>query len=243
MNNKGFTLIELVVVLVILGIMSNFVIENTTTLIRRKYVDATSELLDRYTKGIEVYLDTNSVLPTDIMDLSNFIGYGTHRTSVDVWDNPLSLYVKSSVIDLNNYITYGSEKCAVLVVSNGLNGAKEHVYDNVNYTFSKNTDSDDLVFCYPVGLLYNTKYYQTKLLVQELNVRCIDYRNSTTCNGCTPANIEEFLTAGYIYPNLLFDFYGEKVVYSTTYGFYSKGNNKIDDIHSADDILPVTTCF
>jgi general secretion pathway protein G len=85
----GFSLIELLVVLVILGLIAGLVVPNVIGQTEKAKVKAASATIQRLAMGVEAYYLDNGEVPERLSDLVNAPG------GVSNWTGP---YVKASIL-------------------------------------------------------------------------------------------------------------------------------------------------
>ena len=116
LNKKGFTLIELIAVLVIMAIIALIVTPLVMSIIRKARVSADKRSIDAYGRSIELaiasYLLDNGTFPTDISQLT--IEYSGDKVECDTTQiNPdSSVYLSGCKVnnrEVSNY-TYGADK-------------------------------------------------------------------------------------------------------------------------------------
>jgi type IV pilus assembly protein PilA len=145
-KKKGFTLIELIAVLVIMAILALIATPLVMSIIRKARVSADKRSVDAYGRSIELaiagYLLDNGKFPTDISQLT--IEYSGDEVVCETTQiNPdSSVYLAGCKVkgrDVTNY-TYGSDKSPSYKV---YNIGDEVTYNNVNYYVIKDSDSKE----------------------------------------------------------------------------------------------------
>ena len=145
-KNKGFTLIELISVLVILAILALIVTPLVLNIIRKARVSADKRSIDAYGRSIELavasYLLDNGTFPTSVEQLT--IEYSGDRVECQTTklNSDSSVYLASCTVagrTVENY-TYGKEET---VTYDAYEVGDEVTYNNVNYRVIKDSNASD----------------------------------------------------------------------------------------------------
>ena len=141
---KGFTLIELIAVLVIMAIIALIVTPLVMSIIRKARVSADKRSIDAYGRSIELaiagYLLDNGKFPTDISQLT--IEYSGNEVVCETTqiNTDSSLYLAGCTVDGRNVdgYTYGSEE----IVTYDAYQVGDYVsYNNITYYVIEESDT------------------------------------------------------------------------------------------------------
>ena len=144
-NKKGFTLIELIAVLVILAILALIVTPLVMNIIRKARISADKRSIDAYGRSIEyaisLYLLDNLKYPTSIDQLT--IEYSGNQVvcSTTQLNNDSSIYLAGCTVNgrsVEGY-TYGKEET---ITYDTYEIGDEITYNNINYYVIKDTGED-----------------------------------------------------------------------------------------------------
>ena len=145
-NKKGFTLIELVAVLVIMAIIALIVTPLVMNIIRKAKIAADKRSVDAYGRSVELaianYLLDNGDFPTEISQLT--IEYSGDRVecSTTQLNSDSSVYLAGCTVagrNVENY-TYGSDKSPTYTAYTVGN---QVTYNNVNYYVIKDSGAKE----------------------------------------------------------------------------------------------------
>ena len=145
-KNKGFTLIELISVLVILAILALIVTPLVLNIIRKARVSADKRSIDAYGRSIELavasYLLDNGSFPTSIEQLT--IEYSGDRVECETTklNSDSSVYLANCTVagrEVTGY-TYGEEEAPTYTAYTVGNQVS---YNNVDYYVIKDSDASE----------------------------------------------------------------------------------------------------
>ena len=143
---KGFTLIELIAVLVIMAILALIVTPLVMSIIKKAKVSAYKRSIDAYGRSIELaiagYLLDNGTLPTSIGELT--IEYSGEEVvcSTTQLNSDSSVYLAGCTVggrSVEGY-TYGKEET---VTYDAYSVGDEVTYNNINYYVIKDSDASE----------------------------------------------------------------------------------------------------
>ena len=161
-NKKGFTLIELIAVLVILAILALIVTPLVMNIIRKARISADKRSIDAYGRSIEyaisLYLLDNLKYPTSIDQLT--IEYSGNQVvcSTTQLNNDSSIYLAGCTVNGRSVdYTYGKDDSST---NKAYSVGDEVTYNNVDYYVIKDSSSNET----SVTLLK-----KTPLTVEEVN--------------------------------------------------------------------------
>ena len=146
-NKKGFTLIELIAVLVILAILALIVTPLVMNIIRKARISADKRSIDAYGRSIEyaisLYLLDNLKYPTSIDRLT--IEYSGNQVvcSTTQLNNDSSIYLAGCTVNgrsVEGY-TYGKEEADPTYTAYQV--GDEVTYNNINYYVIKDSDTTE----------------------------------------------------------------------------------------------------
>ena len=144
-NKKGFTLIELVAVLVIMAIIALIVTPLVMNIIRKARISADKRSVDAYGRSVELaianYLLDNGGFPTEISQLT--IEYSGDRVecSTTQLNSDSSIYLAGCTVSGRSVdYTYGKEET---VTYNAYTVGDEVSYNNVAYRVIKASGTDE----------------------------------------------------------------------------------------------------
>ena len=146
-KNKGFTLIELISVLVILAILALIVTPLVLNIIRKARVSADKRSIDAYGRSIELavasYLLDNGSFPTSIEQLT--IEYSGDKVECETTklNSDSSVYLASCTVAGRNVTgyTYGTEEAAPTYTAYTV--GDEVTYNNVDYYVIEDSDASE----------------------------------------------------------------------------------------------------
>ena len=145
-KKKGFTLIELIAVLVIMAILALIVTPLVMNIIRKARVSADKRSVDAYGRSIELaiagYLLDTGKFPTEVSQLT--IEYSGNKVvcSTTQINSDSSVYLAGCTVaerSVENY-TYGSDKSSTYTA---YEVGDEVRYNNVNYYVIKNSNTTE----------------------------------------------------------------------------------------------------
>ena len=143
---KGFTLIELIAVLVIMAIIALIVTPLVMNIIRKARVSADKRSVDAYGRSIELaiagYLMDTGSFPTDVSQLT--IDYSGEEVvcSITNLNSDSSIYLAGCTVGGRNVdgYTYGKEE---VITYNAYTVGDTVTYNNINYYVIKDSDSSE----------------------------------------------------------------------------------------------------
>jgi len=138
-RKKGFTLIELIAVLVIMAIIALIVTPLVMSIIKKAHVSADKRSVDAYGRSIELaiagYLMDNGSFPTSIEQLTiEYSGEEVVCTTTQL-NSDSSIYLAGCTVggrSVENY-TYGSDKTPPALTYTAYQVGDQVSYDNINY--------------------------------------------------------------------------------------------------------------
>ena len=145
-KKKGFTLIELIAVLVIMAILALIVTPLVMNIIRKARISADKRSVDAYERSIELaiagYLLDTVKFPTEVSQLT--IEYSGNRVECETTqiNTDSSVYLEGCTVagrSVENY-TYGSDKSPTYTAYTVGN---QVTYNNVNYYVIKNSSASE----------------------------------------------------------------------------------------------------
>ena len=145
-KKKGFTLIELIAVLVIMAILALIVTPLVMNIIRKARISADKRSVDAYGRSIELaiagYLLDTGKFPTEVSQLT--IEYSGNRVECETTqiNTDSSVYLEGCTVagrSVENY-TYGSDKSPTYTAYTVGN---QVTYNNVNYYVIKNSSASE----------------------------------------------------------------------------------------------------
>ena len=145
-RKKGFTLIELIAVLVILAILALIVTPLVMNIIRKARISADKRSIDAYGRSVELaianYLLDNGDFPTDISQLTiEYTGDRVECSTTQI-NTDSSVYLAGCTVggrSVENY-TYGKEET---VIYDAYSIGDEVTYNNVDYYVIKDSDTTE----------------------------------------------------------------------------------------------------
>ena len=146
MKKKGFTLIELIAVLVILAILALIVTPLVMNIIRKARISADKRSIDAYGRSIELaiatYLLDNGDFPTSINDLTIEYSGDEVVCSTTQLNSDSSVYLTGCAVAGRNVdYSYGSEKSSQTNISYTV--GDEVTYNNVDYYVIKDSSENE----------------------------------------------------------------------------------------------------
>ena len=149
MKKKGFTLIELIAVLVILAILALIVTPLVMNIIRKARISADKRSIDAYGRSVELaianYLLDNGSFPTNISQLTIEYTGDEVVCSITNINSDSSIYLSDCTVggrDVEGY-TYGSDKTPLAPTYTAYEVGDEVTYNNVNYYVIANSGVDE----------------------------------------------------------------------------------------------------
>ena len=145
-KKEGFTLIELIAVLVIMAIIALIVTPLVMSIIRKAKVSADKRSVDAYGRSIELaiagYLLDTGKFPTEVSQLT--IEYSGNKVECETTqiNSDSSVYLAGCTVagrNVENY-TYGSEE---VITYKAYSVGDEVTYNNVNYYVIKDSDTSE----------------------------------------------------------------------------------------------------
>ena len=216
-KKNGFTLIELIAVLVILAILALIVTPLVMNIIRKARISADKRSIDAYGRSIELaiasYLLDNGKFPTSIDELS--IEYSEDKVvcSTTQLNSDSSVYLAGCTVagrSTGDY-TYGEDKTPPAPTYTAYNIGDEVTYNNVDYYVIANSDARET----SVTLLK-----KTPLTVSEVN----QYGGVGTANNHVNMYITSDTTSSYYKTAYDYNGYGGMAYYSSTICGYDSNN-------------------
>ena len=151
-NNKkirGFTLIELVAVLVIMAIIALIVTPLVMNIIRKARISADKRSVDAYGRSIELaiagYLLDTGKFPTEVSELTIEYSGSQVVCSTTQINTDSSVYLAGCTVagrSVDNY-TYGSDKTPQAPTYTAYQVGDEVTYNNINYYVIKDSDTTE----------------------------------------------------------------------------------------------------
>ena len=145
-KEKGFTLIELIAVLVIMAILALIVTPLVMSIIRKARVSADKRSIDAYGRSIELaiagYLLDNGKFPTEVSQLT--IEYSGNKVECETTqiNSDSSVYLAGCTVGGRTVdYAYGADKNPI--VYDAYEIGDEVTYNNVNYYVIKDSDESD----------------------------------------------------------------------------------------------------
>ena len=181
-KGKGFTLIELIAVLVILAIIALIVTPLVMSIIKKAKISADKRSIDAYGRSIELaiagYLLDNGSFPTEVSQLT--IEYSGDNVTCETTqiNSDSSVFLSNCKVnnrEVNNY-TYGSDKSPSY---EAYSVGDEVTYNGVDYYVLKDSDAKDNVV---------TLLKAEPLSTEEVNLYGGEYVNKYTNNYRGEAN-------------------------------------------------------
>ena len=134
-KKKGFTLIELIAVLVILAILALIVTPLVMNIIRKARISADKRSVDAYGRSVELaianYLLDNGDFPTDVSQLTIEYSGDEVACSTTQLNSDSSVYLAGCTVGGRSVeYTYGKEES---IVYNAYEVGDEVTYNNVDY--------------------------------------------------------------------------------------------------------------
>ena len=148
LRKRGFTLIELIAVLVIMAILALIVTPLVMNIIRKARIAADKRSIDAYGRSIELaiagYLLDNGKFPTSVGDLSIEYSGDEVICSITQLNDDSSVYltgctVKGRTVDY----AYGSDKTPPAPTYTAYSVGDSVTYNNVNYYVIKNSGTTE----------------------------------------------------------------------------------------------------
>ena len=146
---KGFTLIELIAVLVIMAILALIVTPLVMSIIRKAKISADKRSIDAYGRSIELaiagYLLDNGKFPTSVDQLTiEYSGEEVVCTTTQI-NTDSSVYLAGCTVggrSVEGY-TYGSDKTPPAPTYTAYEVGDEVTYNNINYYVIKDSDTTE----------------------------------------------------------------------------------------------------
>ena len=145
-KRKGFTLIELIAVLVILAILALIVTPLVMNIIRKARISADRRSIDAYGRSVELaianYLLDNGDFPTEVSQLTIEYSGDEVVCSTTQLKSDSSIYLAGCTVggrSVNGY-TYGKEET---VIYDSYEVGDEVTYNNINYYVIKDSDTSE----------------------------------------------------------------------------------------------------
>ena len=146
---KGFTLIELIAVLVIMAIIALIVTPLVMNIIRKARISADKRSVDAYGRSIELaiagYLLDTGKFPTEVSQLT--IEYSGNKVECETTqiNTDSSVYLAGCTVagrNVENY-TYGEDKTPPAPTYNSYSVGDEVTYNSINYYVIKASDAKE----------------------------------------------------------------------------------------------------
>ena len=148
-NKKGFTLIELVAVLVIMAIIALIVTPLVMNIIRKARISADKRSVDAYGRSIELaiagYLLDTGKFPTEVSQLTIEYSGSQVVCSTTQINTDSSVYLAGCTVagrNVENYI-YGEDKTPQAPTYTAYQVGDQVTYNNVNYYVIKDSDTTE----------------------------------------------------------------------------------------------------
>ena len=148
-RGKGFTLIELIAVLVIMAIIALIVTPVVMNIIRKARVSADKRSVDAYGRSIELaiagYLLDTGKFPTEVSQLTIEYSGSQVVCSTTQINTDSSVYLAGCTVagrSVDNY-TYGSDKTPQAPTYTAYQVGDEVTYNNVDYYVIKDSDTTE----------------------------------------------------------------------------------------------------
>ncbi len=149
-RKNGFTLIELIAVLVILAILALIVTPLVMNIIRKARISADKRSIDAYGRSVELaiatYLLDNGDFPTDISQLS--IEYSGDRVECETTqlNSDSSVYLTGCTVGGRNVdYTYGTDKTPSTPTYTAYSVGDSVTYNNVDYYVIKDSGTNESI--------------------------------------------------------------------------------------------------
>jgi len=148
-RKKGFTLIELIAVLVIMAILALIVTPLVMNIIRKTRISADKRSVDAYGRSIELaiagYLLDNGKFPTEVSQLT--IEYSGNKVECETTqiNTDSSVYLAGCTVagrSVENY-TYGEDKTPPAPTYNSYSVGDQVTYNNINYYVIKDSSASE----------------------------------------------------------------------------------------------------
>ena len=148
-KEKGFTLIELIAVLVILAIIALIVTPLVMNIIRKARISADKRSIDAYGRSIELaiagYLLDNGKFPTEVSQLT--IEYSGNKVECETTqiNSDSSVYLAGCTVagrNVENY-TYGEDKTPQAPTYTAYQVGDQVSYNNINYYVIKDSSASE----------------------------------------------------------------------------------------------------
>ena len=184
---RGFTLIELVAVLVIMAIIALIVTPLVMNIIRKARISADKRSVDAYGRSIELaiasYLLDTGKFPTDVSQLT--IEYSGNQVVCETTqiNSDSSVYLAGCTVagrSVENY-TYGEDKTPQAPTYTAYQVGDQVTYNNVNYYVIKDSDT--------------TEESVTLLKAEPLSVAEVNQFGAGHVNMNVPSSVSYYQTA------------------------------------------------
>ena len=148
-KEKGFTLIELIAVLVIMAIIALIVTPLVMNIIRKARISADKRSIDAYGRSIELaiagYLLDNGKFPTEVSQLT--IEYSGNKVECETTqiNTDSSVYLAGCTVagkSVDNY-TYGEDKTPQVPTYTAYQVGDQVTYNSINYYVIKDSDTTE----------------------------------------------------------------------------------------------------
>ena len=146
---RGFTLIELIAVLVIMAIIALIVTPLVMSIIRKARISADKRSVDAYGRSIELaiagYLLDTGKFPTEVSQLTIEYSGSQVVCSTTQINTDSSVYLAGCTVagrSVDNY-TYGSDKTPQAPTYTAYQGGDQVTYNNVDYYVIKDSDTTE----------------------------------------------------------------------------------------------------
>jgi len=148
-KKKGFTLIELIAVLVIMAIIALIVTPPVMNIIRKARISADKRSIDAYGRSIELaiagYLLDNGKFPTEVSQLT--IEYSGNKVECETTqiNSDSSVYLAGCTVagrNVENY-TYGEDKTPQAPTYTAYQVGDQVSYNNINYYVIKDSSASE----------------------------------------------------------------------------------------------------
>ncbi len=146
LRKKGFTLIELIAVLVIMAILALIVTPLVMNIIRKARIAADKRSIDAYGRSIELaiagYLLDNGKFPTDVSELTIEYSGNKVECSTTQLNSDSSVYLTGCTVGGRTVdYAYGSDKTPPAPTYTAYTVGNQVTYNNVNYYVIENSDT------------------------------------------------------------------------------------------------------
>lgn len=140
MNRKGFTMIELLAVIVVLGIVLAITFPNLTNAFKSGKIKSEEAFTDRLSQSIDSYVTLNSGSIRFTSDGQAIKTYGGNNYDVDIYKGTITMntIISSNIITEKDYKNSGNENVECNV------NAEIEVYRDSDYVYCHKIKKDSL---------------------------------------------------------------------------------------------------